>query len=68
MQCVFDDCFFDDDGNKLTPQEVQKLRREYEGYSTEKLKDMYLNAPLGSCPGSLCMEILEGRGISLADL
>ena len=55
--------FYDEDGRKVPPAEVRRMRKKYEKMSSKELKKIYLNLKLGSDLGGMLFDILDKRGV-----
>ena len=57
-----ENCYIDDDGRRVPPEEVRRRRAYYEYIDTDALKKMWDDLPLGSGDSSIMAEVLDKRG------
>ena len=54
--------FYDEDGHKVPPAEVRKMKEHYRGMSSDELRKIWGPLPITSDLGMLISDILHERG------
>jgi hypothetical protein len=54
--------YYDEDGRKVPPAEVRRMRKKYEKMSSKELKKIWGKLTLGSDLGGMLFDILNERG------